>query len=80
MTSALSLLSGVLIFLMAGLSIWLWYVGAITTGANDFMLKPFQRVTLDAKVAGLTARKREPADDVDYINKPLRTTLAASIR
>ena len=36
MTSALSLLSGILIFMMSGISIYLWYKGAITTGAIAF--------------------------------------------
>ena len=38
MTSALQLLSGILIFMMSGLSIWLWYEGAITTGAIAFSI------------------------------------------
>jgi ATP-binding cassette subfamily B multidrug efflux pump len=38
MTSTLSMLSGTLIFLMAGLSIWLWYAGSITTGAIAFSI------------------------------------------
>ena len=36
MTSTLSLLSGILIFMMSGISIYLWHVGAITTGAIAF--------------------------------------------
>ena len=36
MTSTLSLLSGILIFMMSGISIYLWYVGAITIGAIAF--------------------------------------------
>jgi ATP-binding cassette, subfamily B, multidrug efflux pump len=36
MTSALSLLSGILIFMMSGISIYLWHAGAITTGAIAF--------------------------------------------
>ncbi len=38
MTSALQLLSGLLIFMMSGISIWLWYTGAITTGAIAFSI------------------------------------------
>ena len=38
MTSALQLLSGILIFMMSGLSIWLWYQGSITTGAIAFSI------------------------------------------
>ena len=38
MTSALQMLSGLLIFMMSGLSIWLWYTGAITTGAIAFSI------------------------------------------
>ncbi|MFT3987080.1 ABC transporter ATP-binding protein [Aestuariivirga sp.] len=38
MTSTLQFLSGALIFMMAGLSIWLWYVGAVTTGAIAFSI------------------------------------------
>ncbi len=36
MTSTLSLLSGILIFMMSGISIYLWHVGAITIGAIAF--------------------------------------------
>jgi ATP-binding cassette subfamily B multidrug efflux pump len=38
MTSTLSLLSGILIFMMSGISIYLWHVGAITTGAIAFSI------------------------------------------
>ena len=38
MTSTLSLLSGILIFMMSGISIWLWHTGAITTGAIAFSI------------------------------------------
>ena len=38
MTSALSLLSGILIFMMSALSIWLWYTDAITIGAIAFSI------------------------------------------
>ena len=38
MTSALSLLSGILIFMMSGISIYLWHIGAITTGAIAFSI------------------------------------------
>ena len=38
MTTTLQLLSGVLIFTMAGLSVWLWYAGSITTGAIAFSI------------------------------------------
>lgn len=38
MTSALSLLSGILIFMMSGISIWLWHVNAITIGAIAFSI------------------------------------------
>ena len=36
MTTALQVLSGVLIFTMSAMSIWLWYQGSITTGAIAF--------------------------------------------
>jgi ATP-binding cassette subfamily B multidrug efflux pump len=38
MTSTLSLLSGILIFMMSGISIYLWHQGAITTGAIAFSI------------------------------------------
>ncbi len=38
MTTSLQVLSGVLIFTMAAMSIWLWYVGSITTGAIAFSI------------------------------------------
>ena len=38
MTSTLQLLSGVLIFSMSAMSIWLWHQGAITTGAIAFAI------------------------------------------
>ena len=38
MTSTLQLLSGVLIFTMSAMSIWLWHQGAITTGAIAFAI------------------------------------------
>ena len=38
MTSALQLLSGILIFSMSAMSVWLWYTGAITTGAIAFAM------------------------------------------
>jgi len=38
MTTTLQVLSGVLIFTMAGLSIWLWYAGTITTGTIAFAI------------------------------------------
>jgi ATP-binding cassette subfamily B multidrug efflux pump len=38
MTSTLSLLNGILIFSMSAMSIWLWYTGAITTGAIAFAI------------------------------------------
>ncbi len=38
MTASLSLLSGVLIFTMSAMSIWLWQTGAITTGAIAFSI------------------------------------------
>ncbi len=38
MTSTLSLLSGILIFTMSAMSIWLWHSGAITTGAIAFSI------------------------------------------
>ena len=36
MTTALQVLSGVLIFTMSAMAIWLWYQGSITTGAIAF--------------------------------------------
>ena len=38
MTTSLQLLSGILIFTMSAMSIWLWYTGAITTGAIAFAI------------------------------------------
>jgi ATP-binding cassette subfamily B multidrug efflux pump len=38
LTTTLQILSGILIFTMAGMSIWLWYMGAITTGAIAFAI------------------------------------------
>ena len=38
MTTALQVLSGVLIFTMSAMSIWLWYTDAITTGAIAFAI------------------------------------------
>ncbi len=38
MTSALSLLNGILIFMMSGISVYLWQQGAITTGAIAFSI------------------------------------------
>ena len=38
MTTALQVLSGILIFTMSAMSIWLWYTGAITTGAIAFAI------------------------------------------
>jgi ATP-binding cassette, subfamily B, multidrug efflux pump len=38
MTTALQILSGILIFTMSAMSIWLWYTGAITTGAIAFAI------------------------------------------
>ena len=38
MTSSLSLLSGILIFLMSAISIWLWHINAITIGAIAFSI------------------------------------------
>lgn len=38
MTTALQILSGILIFTMSALSIWLWYTGSITTGAIAFAI------------------------------------------
>ncbi len=38
MTASLSALSGILIFTMSAMAIWLWYNGAITTGAIAFSI------------------------------------------
>ncbi len=38
MTTTLQILSGVLIFTMSAMSVWLWYTGAITTGAIAFAI------------------------------------------
>jgi len=35
---------------------------AITAGAHDYMIKPFRRVTLEAKLASLMARPRSDID------------------
>lgn len=36
---------------------------AIAAGANDYIIKPFRRVTLEAKVAELTTTPRESRDE-----------------
>jgi ATP-binding cassette subfamily B multidrug efflux pump len=38
MTTTLQILSGILIFTMAGMSIWLWHAGAVTTGTIAFAI------------------------------------------
>ncbi len=38
MTTSLQMLSGFLIFTMSAMSLWLWYTGAITTGAIAFAI------------------------------------------
>ena len=38
MTTSLQILSGILIFTMSAMSIWLWHTGAITTGAIAFAI------------------------------------------
>ena len=38
MTTALQILSGILIFTMSAMSIWLWHTGAITTGSIAFAI------------------------------------------
>jgi two-component system, chemotaxis family, chemotaxis protein CheY len=50
---------------------------AITAGVDAYMFKPFLRVTLEAKVAGLTTRARDPDDDIDYLQLPARVALGA---
>jgi two-component system, chemotaxis family, chemotaxis protein CheY len=37
---------------------------AIAGGANNYMIKPFRRVTLETKVAELTTSARMPTDEV----------------
>ncbi len=49
---------------------------AITAGVDTYMFKPFQRVTLEAKVAALTTRARDPEDDIDYLQLHTRVALA----
>ena len=49
---------------------------AITAGVDAYMFKPFQRVTLEAKVAALTTRARDPQDDIDYLQLHMRVALA----
>lgn len=49
---------------------------AITAGVDAYMFKPFQRVTLEAKVAALTTRARDPEDDIDYLQLHMRVALA----
>ena len=52
---------------------------ALTAGANDYLLKPFQRVSLEAKVAALTTRKRDAGDDdADYVQLQVRSALGTS--
>lgn len=46
---------------------------AITGGANDTMIKPFRRVTLEAKVAQLTASPRQALTN-DQFDNPLPLT------
>lgn len=48
---------------------------AITAGVDAYMFKPFPRVTLEAKVAALTTRVRDPLDDIDYLQLPARVAL-----
>lgn len=51
---------------------------AITAGADAYMFKPFARVTLEAKIAALLTRKRDPRDEtLDYLTKPTRVALGA---
>lgn len=51
---------------------------ALTAGANDYLLKPFQKVNLEAKVAALTTRMRDASDDADYVQLQVRTALGAA--
>ena len=39
---------------------------AIASGANDHIIKPFRRVTLEAKVATLTTKVRAPSGGLDH--------------
>ncbi len=48
---------------------------AIAAGCNDYLIKPFYRVSLETKVAALTTRIREVEDD-DTHYRPLRTGYA----
>lgn len=48
---------------------------AIASGANDYIIKPFRRVTLEAKVATLTTKPRAPTEVADF---SVRTRKAAS--
>jgi two-component system, chemotaxis family, chemotaxis protein CheY len=48
---------------------------AITVGVDAYMFKPFVRVTLEAKIAALTTRARDPEDDLDYLQPSLRVAL-----
>lgn len=47
---------------------------AIAAGANDHMIKPFRRVTLEAKIAQFTAKAREAQYDED-VKLPQRRLL-----
>lgn len=48
---------------------------AITAGVDGYMFKPFLSVTLEAKVAALTTRVRDPQEEVDYLHLPARVAL-----
>ena len=48
---------------------------AITAGADAYMFKPFPQVTLEAKIAALTTRKRDPLDDLGYLAASQRVAL-----
>jgi two-component system, chemotaxis family, chemotaxis protein CheY len=48
---------------------------AIAAGCNDYLIKPFYRVSLETKVAALTTRIRDVEDDDNHY-RPLRTGYA----
>lgn len=52
---------------------------AIASGADDTLIKPFHRVTMEAKIAALITTKRElPDNEIEHLQRPLRAVLAAA--
>ncbi len=75
LTTALQILSGILIFTMAGTSIWLWLQGAITTGAIAFAVGLTLRLKAMSQwiiweVAGLFEDVGVIQDGIETIARP----------